>query len=426
MSGYMAELRAQWRPIVGGFIGMSAGLATTAFVTAIMGRYLVDGLGWTKSQFALGSIVAISSALAFPFAGRLGDIIGPRRTALIGVIAMPIIFFAFSQMTDFKTYLIINVLQCLLTVTTTAAIYCRIIVQYVHRARGLALAVAAAGPGIMGIFGPPLLGAFVAEHGWRAGYLAMTAGFAVAGAVAIWLLPPDKPRSVIGRQIGAKRNARRDFAIICRMRAFWIILGGMFLMSIPYVVLPQMSLILRENGISGVAASFMISTYAIGMLLGRVVSGIALDRFPPPVVTAFCLALSSVGIFAIASGVHDEQVLFGAILLIGLSYGSESDILAYLIARNFGVSVYSTIFGMVSAINTFGSASGALLLSFVLKQSGFYAPFLFIGGGSILVGSLLFLLLPHNPIIPDFDTHPNKVSPLDGSVGPDRYLAGHV
>jgi MFS family permease len=403
MAGYIEELQTQWRPIIGSLVGMSAGLAITPYITATMAPFLIDDLGWSKAEFAWVSVLGLGSALSFPFAGRLCDLIGTRRTAMIGVIALPFIFFAFSQMVDFRTFIILYILQCLLSVTTTAIIYCRIIVQYVHRSRGLALGLAASGPAITGLIGAPLLGAFVEEHGWRAGYLALTAGFVVAGLIAMLLLPPDV-RHPVSQRPKPKREIKRDFAILCRMRAFWIILGGIFLCSITNgVMLPQMSIILRENGVYSELVAILISTYALGTLAGRLLSGVAIDHFAPRVVTTVGLALSALGMLLIASPWDAKPLLFCAILLIGLSNGSEGDVVAYLVMQHFGVSVYSTVFGMSSAIMSVSSGLGAVLAALMLKSAGLYLPFLTVAGGLIGFGSLLFLFLPGRPVIPDFE-----------------------
>ncbi|SDB99855.1 Predicted arabinose efflux permease, MFS family [Sphingomonas sp. YR710] len=403
MAGYIEELQTQWRPIIGSLVGMSAGLAIIPYITATMAPFLIADLGWSKAEFAWVGVLGLASALSFPFAGRLCDIIGTRRTAMIGVVALPFIFFAFSQTTDFRAFIVLYLLQCLLSVTTTAIIYCRIIVQYVHRARGLALGLAASGPAIVGMIGTPLLNAFVQDHGWRAGYLILTVGFIVAGLVAMLLLPPDL-RVEAAEPAKPKRNVRRDFAILRRMRAFWIILGGIFLCSITNgVMLPQMSIILREKGIFGELGAILISTYALGMLAGRLLSGVAIDHFAPRLVATTGFVLSALGLFLIASPWNTTPLLFCAVLILGLSVGSEGDVVAYLIVQHFGVSVYSTVFGMSSAIMSVSAGAGAILAALLLKPTGLYWPFLTVAGCLIAFGSMLFLFLPPRPVVPDFE-----------------------
>jgi MFS family permease len=166
-------------------------------------------------------------------------------------------------------------------------------------------------------------------------------------------------------------------------------------------MMTQFNLLLAENGAVGNAASGIISAYAIGMLAGRFVSGAALDRFPAPIVTAIALTLSSVGFFLFASHFDQPPVLYAAGLLVGLSFGAETDIIAYLIVRNFGLRIYSTVYGLTSSIVAVGSTVGAVLLSMTLKSFGSFTPFMLIAGVSVLIGSQIFLLLPRNPKLED-------------------------
>jgi hypothetical protein len=73
--------------------------------------------------------------------------------------------------------------------------------------------------------------------------------------------------------------------------------------------------------------------------------------------------------------------------------GGEGDVVAYLVVRNFGVRVYSSVLGIMTAAIATSSSVGAALLSLTLKLSGRYSPFLIASAVAIAIGSLLFLLL---------------------------------
>jgi MFS family permease len=145
----------------------------------------------------------------------------------------------------------------------------------------------------------------------------------------------------------------------------------------------------------------MISAFAIGALVGRLLSGVALDRFQAPLVAATVMALSGVGLLFIASGFDSRLVVFLSVLLFGLSLGAESDVIAYLVVRNFGVRVYSSVFGMLAATMASTTVIGSILLSVLLKIYSVFAPFLFVTGTMAMIASGLFLLLPRNPQIDD-------------------------
>jgi len=392
--GYVKELITNWRALVAALIGLGTGFSFTNTTASIMGTRLVEDLGWSMADFAAINSLSLVMLLAFPVVGRLTDVIGVRRTALIGVITLPLTFIGLSQMDGaINTYKFYFLVQALLCITTTATVFSRVVVQYIERARGLALAIVASGPALSGAIAGPLLNTYVETHGWREGYIALAVFCAVGGAIALLLLPRE--RKLAGAHAARPAgNLRRDYAQIVATRAFWVMLGAMLLCNLPQVlVLSQLTLLLRENGIDAGDAGVMISAFSIGMLVGRFGCGLALDRFRASIVSAIAMGLPSIGLFLFASNVDAPAVLTFSVLLLGLSYGAEGDLVGYLVSRNFTVTIFSSVLGLMTAAIATSSAVGAILLSIALSSTGSYAVFLIGCGIAVLTGSLLFLLL---------------------------------
>ena len=391
---YAVELRANWRPLAAAFVGLGSGFSLTMYTTSIMAPHLLGEFGWSKSEFALVGSLSLLMIPILPLIGRLADVLGARRTALIGILSLPLCFVAFSMMKgDIRTYIGLFLAQSMLCVTTTATVYTRIVVQYVKSARGLALAVVASGPAFTGAIGGPLLNNFVEAHGWRAGYLALAVFSVVAGAITLLLMPPD--RRADGRVEPVKaRSIREDYPEIIANPAFWLMLAAMVLCNIALAISQtQLKLVLLDNGIAASGISIMISGFAVGVLLGRFVCGVALDRYPAHRVAALVMSLTSVGLLLLASHVADRPVQMLAVVLFGVSFGGEGDLIGYLVVRHFGVRVYSTVLGVMTAGTITASALGAALLSFTLKMTGGYTLFLAGSAVTVAVGSGLFLLL---------------------------------
>jgi predicted MFS family arabinose efflux permease len=399
MTPYFNELRSGWRPLAAVVIGLSSGLMIISYVIGIMGPYLIGEFGWSKSELALVGSLALGAVLAFPFVGRLTDVLGVRKTSAVGVIACPLLFLGLTTVADIRTYAILYALQTAVLATTTPPVYCRLIMQHFKRARGLALGIAASGPAVTVAIGGPLLNNFVADHGWRAGYMAMAIFTGVMGVASLLLIPKERDEQVTKAKPSA---AKKDYGTIFRTPAFWIIFVAILLCNLPQtVMMSQLNLVLAENGASGKAASLMISAYASGTLLGRLVSGVALDRFPAPLVATVGMALSGLGLLLIASGFDSRPVLFLSVLVFGLSVGAEGDVMAYLVVRNFGIRVYSTVHGMLAATVAIAAVVGAVVVSIMLKIYLVFAPFLFLSGALALIGGAMFLLLPRNPKVDD-------------------------
>lgn len=393
---YLSELRTHWRPLLAATLGLATGMSTAGTVTSAIAPQLVSDNNWAPEDFALVGSVALVTAFAFPFIGRLADVLGVRLTALIGMATLPISYLAYSMMSgDLEVYVAIFVAQSILCVTTTATVYTRLVVQYIEKARGLALAIAVSGPAITGAIGGPILNAYVEANGWRASYQAL-AVFATIAAVVVFLLIPreKKPAGDSVLPLPAKRRAREDYPAIFRAPTFWILAGAMLLCNLPAtIMLVQLKLLLLDNGITGEGAGIMFTALSIGMLTGRFSAGLALDRYAAHIVAFITLALPSLGLFVMASSLDDPAVIMAAVFFLGFAFGAEGDLVAFLVARHFGVQIYGSVMGLLTFTMSFSTASGAMLLGLTMGWTGGYELYLVICGVAVLVGASLFLLL---------------------------------
>ena len=393
MSGYLSEIRTHWRPLLAATIGIGTGMSTAGTITSVLAPSLIDGNGWARSDFAAVGILGLFSTLAFPFIGRLADVLGVRWTALIGQVTLPLSYLAYATVMggSLKIYMAIFIVQSMLCVPTTATVYTRLAVQYFIRARGLALAIVVSGSAIFGAIGGPILNNYVEAHGWEATYRALAVFATVAAVVVFLLIPAGAGR---GSKDAPKRRARDDYPMIFRSRAFWILAVVMLLCNLPAtLILVQLKLLLIDNGVSGPGVSVMFTALSVGMLTGRFVTGLALDRFEPYLVAFLTLGLPSLGIFLIASSLDSATILTFAVFCLGFAFGAEGDIVAFLVARRFGLAVYSSVMGLLTATMSLSTSLGAGLLSWTLNRTGNYSLFLVISGTAVIVGATMLLAM---------------------------------
>ena len=82
-----------------------------------------------------------------------------------------------------------------------------------------------------------------------------------------------------------------------------------------------------------------------------------------------------------------------AVFCLGFAFGAEGDILAFLVARHFGVGIYSSTLGLLTAAASFSTASGAALLSLTMARTGGFDLYLVIVAICSLVGAASILML---------------------------------
>ena len=392
---YLGEFRSHWRAIAAAALGLGSGMALHAYSLSLFAPAMLAELGWSKAQFATVGAVSFVTLFFIPLAGRLCDLIGVRFTAAIGAVALPASFIWFSLMKgDFTEYMAILVLQHILGITTSTVVYTRLIAERFEKARGLALAVTVCAPPTVAALGTPILGQIIDTEGWRAGYQWLAAFSVVFGVATQLMIPRSAPKHAAVEHPHEKRSILGDYKLVSKSAAFWVLIGGMFLCNISQAIPSMhMKVMLLEKGLSSEAATLIISGYASGILAGRFICGISLDRFPTHLVAAFMMGMPAFGLLILGLDIDAVGAVALAVLVMGLSQGAEGDLGAYLVARFFGIRMYSSILGLVTASIAAGTAVGSMLLSGALHLTDDFS--LYLVGGAIVVffGSLLFMLL---------------------------------
>jgi MFS family permease len=398
LGSYLGEFRRNIRPLAAASLGAGTSLPFFAYTNSIFAPHLIHQFGWSRGQFALVGLTMLATLPFLPIVGRLTDLFGVKRVALVGTLLLVPCFIAYSLMQgSFPAFLGIFTAVLIVGSATSTLTYARLVVESFERARGLALTVMNCTPAVLAIIGVPLLNWSIETHGWRASFLGLGAFAFVVGMIAVLLIPPRLAKEPIENANPAERPhaAREDYGIILRSRVFWLIILGMFLCMLQTPLhSSQMNLMLLDNHLTAQTASNIVSVYAFGTIVGRIGCGLALDRFSTPIVTSISMGLPALGYFFLATSWDAISIITVSMFLIGLSVGAESDLVGYLVARYFKMRIFNTVSGLMFTGSFMVSATGALLISLTLRLTDSFAPFLWLVTGSIIIGSLLFLQLP--------------------------------
>ena len=389
---YTTEFRAHWRNLMAATLGLSLGSSINHYTLSMFGPALIADLGWSKADFALVGSLPLLMLVLVPVAGRFTDRFGTRTAALVGFTAMPLGFLAMSFMRGGITeYFAIYLVQHAFGILTTSMVFCRVVVERFDAARGIALSLVMTGPPLAGAIAAPVLGEVIADHGWRAGYQALALVCLAGGLLSIPFMGRQTRRTAEAKE--ETKFDRAELMAMLRNPMLLLILGGMFLVNVPQVFASsQLKLVVMDSGVTDQTATWMVSLYAIGVIIGRFASGLALDRVSPHIVAIAALGLPAVGYVILASHVTAAGVLMGGVMVIGLAQGAESDIGAYLISRRFDLKNFSLLLSLMTMTIGLGSAVGSVLMSATLRGGGGYGPFLVTSAVATLIGAALFAL----------------------------------
>ena len=386
-----SEFRTHWRPMLGAFLGMGSALSLNSYILSIFAPYLIDDFGWSRAQWAMLGTVQMLVMICLPIAGRLTDKFGVRRVAAVGALSFPVFLVLIATMDgSIGTYVAIYVAQTIICSTTTATVYSRVVAAAFKIRRGLALGIAGSSPPLIAALFSSPISSFVAEHGWRTGYLVVAAFCAVCAVLTLALLPRHEPIAGAGKQARPVGAYRAIFA----MPAFWIMLTAFFLVNLPFTLATsQIKLVVLAQGLTDSTAAIMVSVFAVSSIVGRIISGGALDYVAAHRIAAINFALPFIGLLLLASAFDSLPAVALAIGLIGFAFGGEGDILPYLVMRHFGITVFSTVVGMLSAAIGLVMGLGNLLLAYTLGATDSFAVYLYTAAITAFIGSALFLTL---------------------------------
>jgi MFS family permease len=367
-------------------------------LTPIFGGPVGAELGWTKSQILYGSsVAAIGALLSAPFIGALTDRIGVRRMLVASFLMEALIVASFKFM---DSHILGYVLRYLALVVfcmgTTQVVFSRLVSSWFNRRLGLALGITLAGVGMGGAVWSPTAQWLIDHYGWRDAYLCIAGFIAFVTVPLLALLVQETPAArglaVDGGNVSgnaqADANAARTGMTLWQTAGtprYWLLLSAFFLVglslqSIAFHLVP----LIKSRGASAQYAASLQGFLWIAAVVGRISSGWFIDRaFAPRVAQAYLLG-PILGIAALATGVTGFSV-FVAVMLVGLALGGESDVIAYLVRRYFGLRYYSRIYGTFFAAYGAAAAFGPQATQWAVEHVA--------GGYTVVLKVLLALVL---------------------------------
>jgi predicted MFS family arabinose efflux permease len=267
--------------------------------------------------------------------------------------------------------------------------------------RGLALAVAMCGGSLASALFPWMATLLMEDLGWR------TALFYQA---AIWaaLTFPIMFLFFRGARDGRRKGGRKGLrapeltsepgmtlreGIKSSVYRRMLIAGTLFTFAVPTLVV-NFIVIQTDGGIDAVAAAKVAGLIGVSSIVGRIGTGLLIDRLNAAVVGALALLMPAVACSVLLfTGITPMGVAMATILL-GLTQGAEIDIFGYLTTRYFGLRSFGSLFGGVLLALSLGTGLGPLVASKVFDVTGNYSGFMWLTIASVIAASLCFATLP--------------------------------
>ncbi len=397
-----SERRGAAGVAVAATVGNMVGI--TPAISATFGVFLVPiatDFGWPRAEVSgVFALIAVVSAIIYPFVGRAMDRWGARRLLIFGnlVFALSVALLALATPNVFGFYLLFGLIGIAGSIPSTA-MFCKVVSNWFDENRGLMLGVTAGlGNGIGATIMPILAGVMLGIVGWRSSFLTIAAVVLLLGFPILFLLLRDTPRVVEGVD---QTLDGMSLAEAARTRTFWIMLtaiavGGGSMTAIFTHVVPM----LTDHGVSVGEATMVIAIFALVTAGWQIVTGNMLDRMRTPKVVMPMFASAIVGLLLLEFG-HGTPVLVLAGVMLGVGLGAEYGALPYFISRYFGLRCYGSITGALYAVVIFVQGMTPMLMDMGFGATGNYAMATLVIVAALAIGVVLLALLPPLRRLPD-------------------------
>jgi MFS family permease len=364
-----------WKIVLAGFFGVMVSFAAIVpYTFGLFLKPLTASFGWHREAASAGfSIAALTAAAASPGLGFLLDRYKPRRVILPCIVVFSIAYTSLALLTPHLLHFYLTFFVIGLVGNGTAYIgYSRAISTWFNRRRGFALSIMLAGSALGAMVLPVLAQAVITHLGWRAAYLILgSLAFAVGFPLTATFV---RERPVAQQDRHVSTNFGEPVAKALATPAFWIIAATVCLYAISVNgAIAHLSALLTDRGVSASGAALSVAIIGATGLIGRLLTGLFLDRFFGPRVSQIMLLMTVLGIvlLSVASNLTAGLIAAG---LIGFSMGSEGDITPYLLGRYFGLKRFSTLYALTWTTYAIGGATGPILVGRVFDTLGSYRP----------------------------------------------------
>ncbi len=398
------EFKKGWPIVMSAMLGIGLGLSPLPFYSlGSLAPELAKEFGWGFAQMMGGlSIMTAAVLIASPLIGLLADRIGVRQVVLISVPLFGLSFMTFALGNgSIELFYASWVLVAVAGAGTLPITWTRAVNNWFDVSKGLALGLALLGTGLFGYMAKPLIAWMINDYGWRTAYVVLGAlPLLISWPIAFFCFRDVGAATESAAERRAAEVARRaqspglTFGQALREWRFWVL--AFAFIPISFAVggpIPNMENILKSAGFAGQQVVTLASLIGLSVIAGRIIGGWLIDRIWAPGVAFVMLTAPAIACWIIAQGHIDATMAAVTIIMIGFAAGVEYDLMAFLVARYFGMKSYSGIYGSLYGFFALGAGIGPVVFGMAYDKSGSYAQPLLMSAGLFLIGAVLLLCL---------------------------------
>ncbi|NOT63738.1 MAG: MFS transporter [Acidobacteria bacterium] len=362
----------------------------------------MGSLGQAPNIARASAVTFILSGLLSPFAGQLLRRLNVKVFMSLGCLLLGMGLFLYSQAyvrpQIYAAHVLFGLTLCFLSLIPNTVL----ISNWFRQQRGTAMGIAVTGTSLGTVVIPLVASPLIRNYGWRNAMLLMSASVWVLLLPLIWLIVRIRPQEVgqlpDGKSTGeALPSSPPDPASLpgmtlseaFRTPLFWIFsVCAMMLFYAILAVVQQLIIFLTsaQIGMTGEAARGVQALMGTASIGGKLIFGVASDRWPRPKVNALCCAVLAAGCCMLPFLSAQNATTFA--VLFGLGYGGAFVTIQLLMAECFGLRDLGRIIACIAVIETAGGALGNIITGEIAQRFDSYVTAYY----GVIIASFIALL----------------------------------
>jgi len=397
-----SEFRRGWRVLFAASLGVAFGASPIPFNS--LGAFTVpiaSEFGWGRGQIQLALFCfTVAVVLTVPIVGGLADKLGVRRVAIATLTLFGITFAAIGLTpASLAGFYGLWALSGALGGGSTPVTWTRAVNGWFVINRGLALALTLIGTGITAAFLPSLAVFLIERFGWRLAFLGVALlPLAVALPIALFFFRDPPLLAASNAEGSAFPAGGLTLRQAMRKPQFWLLAGSILCVALVIAgTITNLQPLLRDKGFTAGDAARIAGAIGVSIICGRLLAGYLIDRFWAPGITFPMLLLPAIACIVLTRPEISPASALVAAICIGFASGAETDLVAFLSAKYFGLAHYGKIYGVQYAVFGFVSGIAPFIFGRMFDQFGNYNAIFYIAAVMLVVGALMLLVMGRYP-----------------------------
>ncbi|UOQ57524.1 MFS transporter [Leucobacter allii] len=269
---------------------------------------------------------------------------------------------------------------------------------------GLAVGIVGGAASLLPLIALPVMTSFIYNGGgWRAGYWTLFVYVVVVTLpMVIWLF--RKPKEPLFADDAALEStgagkapeaAGMELRDILRDSRFWTLAIGFGITNTAVGgFLANIAVVAQDRGFDARFATGLSMAMLVGVLLGRVVGGVLVDRIWSYAGPILVFTVSGVGAVLLGTLPNTTPIMLMWIVAatIGLSQGAEGDYITFFSLREFGAKNFTVVNGILLMLVGVSTFAGGITFAIVKDLTGSYSGVSIVISFAFFVGAVLTLL----------------------------------